>query len=110
MAVDQFNTQTSHTEDDLRTREKDAVRTLLMDSASQAGNTLGNIKRDDAANDMQNTIINSMQTGNYKWGVNPENDKLALQYIQKTKQNALGGYIKGFGGFMHKSKMKSKKC
>lgn len=96
--ADQFNARTQHQEDDLRTRERDAVRTLGIDAAGLAGNTLGNITRDNTANDQQNDIINSMETANYSWGIDPTTGKLKI--INKNS------YSKGFGGFMYKSKKK----
>lgn len=98
MAVDQFNTQTSHTEDDLRTREKDAVRTLLMDAASQAGNVNANINRDNMGYKNEQDLLGLMQSQDFKL----EQDPKTGRYKISSK------YKKGFGGFMYKSKSKKK--
>jgi len=98
MAVDQFNTQTSHTEDDLRTREKDAVRTLLMDAASQAGNVNANINRDNMGYKNEQDLLGLMQSQDF----NLEQDPTTGRYKLSSK------YKKGFGGFMYKSKSKKK--
>lgn len=98
MAVDQFNTQTSHTEDDLRTREKDAVRTLLMDAASQAGQTNANINRDNMGYKNEQDLLGLMQSQDFQLEQDPTTGKYKLA----------SKYKKGFGGFMYKSKTRKK--
>lgn len=99
LTTGQFNALTQQKEDDLRTQERDRARTLGIEAAGQAGQTLGNIKKSENEQIAQDKMINAMSTQNWEW------DPVTMKMVAKSPK-AFGGYIKGFGGFMYKSKKK----
>jgi hypothetical protein len=107
LTTGQFNALTQQKEEDLRTQERDRARTLGIEAAGQAGQTFGNVQRSENRQRVQDEMIGLMKSGKYEWGKNPETDKYMLQYMGTTpSQSSFGGYIKGYGGFMYKSKKK----
>ena len=99
LTTGQFNALTQQKEDELRTQERDRARTLGIEAAGQAGQTFGNIKKSENEQIAQDKMINAMSTQNWEW------DPVTMKMIAKSPKS-FGGYIKGYGGFMYKSKKK----